>query len=257
MMVGRRTLIGALALPFVLAGCASPDRVVFVTMSEVGIGYDATAGTANIGFDRNEAVIGPDYPETGGIPPVYARLRSSGDLFSPGVDQLYATGKAARLATSGNGNCTAPTKEKSLSGNRRVAIFGTSTNVGLKIHLVRSAVPDSINFGYKRKEFSWVPLRSELGKDEKDSYPSLLARVKIGTNVTRDSSNVAYDIYQFMATGSAAENLACQPDIKEVFKNQALENVKKIPPAVVSEADGSQAGGSMAEGASPPAPLVQ
>lgn len=250
MLIGRGTLIGALAAPLFLAGCASSDRVVFVTMSEVGVGYDGTAGTANIGFDRNEAVIGPDYPETGGIPPVYARLRSSGDLFAPGVDQLYATGDAARLATTDNNNCTPPASDKPLTGERRVAIFGTSTNVGLKVHLVRSAVPDSINFGYKRKEFSWVPLRSELGKDEEDKYPSLLAGVKIGTDVSRDSSNVAYDIDQFIATGRAAENLACRKDVQKAFEKQALENIKKIPPAEVPGTGDSGA----APGTSPPAP---
>ena len=87
-----------MAVAAMLAGCAQTDRVTFVTASEVGIGADATLGNVNIGYDRNELVIGPVYPETGALPPVYAKLDSDLAIFNPRIQQIYAT--ARRPASS-------------------------------------------------------------------------------------------------------------------------------------------------------------
>jgi hypothetical protein len=185
-------------------GCATPDEVIFVTATEMGLGADATMGTVNIGYDRNEFVIGPAYPETGGLPPVYARLNSDLAVFNPRIRQIYATGEAARLATDAD---RSKPDGQPLSGDRRIMIFGTTTNFGLKVHFVGEA-PTSFNFGYKRKDFSVLPLQSDAPTPEHpDQYGSVIAGIalRVTTAQLADSGIAAS---QFIATGDAAENLA-------------------------------------------------
>src|SRR4029077_3534782 len=92
-----KSAIGLAACGFLLAGGAA-DRGLFVTNTNVGMGYDATAGSGHVGYDRQEAFIGPDYPNQKGLPPVAASLQSSLDWISPSVTQYYATGDAALIA---------------------------------------------------------------------------------------------------------------------------------------------------------------
>ena len=80
-----------------LLGCVDQERTVFVTATSVGIGADTASGTADVGYNRQEVVIGPAYPLSAGVPPIYAHLESNLALFSPHVRQLYATGHAAEL----------------------------------------------------------------------------------------------------------------------------------------------------------------
>jgi hypothetical protein len=243
MMLWRISALATCGFVALLSGCASPDRVVFVTTTELGVGLDGTTGVANIGYDRNEAVVGPDYPEEGALPPVYARLRSSGNLFQPGVSQIYATGDAAVLATAETSDTTGcgQSDRRKLSGKRRLAVFGTSTNFGLKVQFVQS-VPGSINFGYKRKELSWLPLNEDPPNDgTPDKYPSVIAGVGIGTNISQDKVGVSYGIDQFVATGDAADRLACKDEVREVFKKNAKEALDKARKnvLVIPEADTS------------------
>ncbi|WP_295583693.1 hypothetical protein [uncultured Lamprocystis sp.] len=197
-----------------LMGCASEERLVFVTSTSLDIGYDATSGAANIGYNREEAVIGPHYTESGRVPPVYARLASNGGFFKAKVSQIYGTGKAAVIATRSAGlDCVGGiADEEPYGGNRKVLIFGTTTNIGLHVRYVQGAAPESVSLGFKRKEFSWVPLnrRQPDGTHIADSYPSLLARVELDYNVAPGASDSEFDIGQFIATGQAAENLACK-----------------------------------------------
>lgn len=85
--------------------------------------------------------------------------------------------------------------------------FGTSTNTGLSIGTT-SDIPDSFVFGYKRKEFSLIPL-VKINNDNY-SYPSVLASIDTTGELDDSSSNVntALKTNQFFATGDAACNLA-------------------------------------------------
>ena len=206
-----------------LGACASPDRVVFVTATEIGIGADATIGNVNVGYDRNELVVGPDYPETGGVPPVYAKLESDLKVFNPTVKQLYATGDAALLATSTG---TSTTKTRALTGKRRLLVFGTATNIGLKVDFTAQQ-PTAINFGYKRKEFSHIPLREEEPTDGKpDEYASVLAGLALRTSSSQ-LPKTGLVISQFIATGHAADNLARRNEVRNLFRSEAEETLTR------------------------------
>jgi len=202
-----------------LTGCASEERLVFVTSTSLDVGYDATSGAANIGYNREEAVIGPHYTERGHVPPVYARLASNGGFFRAKVSQIYGTGKAAEIATRPTGaDCAESIADGApYEGRRKVFIFGTTTNIGLHVRFVQGAVPESVSLGFKRKEFSWVPLNrlQPDGTHLPDSYPSLLARVELDYNVAPGAKDSAFEIGQFIATGNAAENLACKEGGRE------------------------------------------
>jgi hypothetical protein len=193
MSIHARILTAAIIMQGLL-GCASEERLVFVTSTSLDVGYDATSGLANIGYNRDEAVIGPHYtesgPKSGRVPPVYARLASTGGFFNVKVSQIYGVGKAAVVATRAPGSSCLPSDEDGgpFEGERRVLVFGTTTNFGLQVRFVQSAVPESLSFGFKRKEFSWIPLNRRLepsGTHLPDSYPSLLARVELGYNVVQ------------------------------------------------------------------------
>ncbi|MCP5151484.1 MAG: hypothetical protein H6983_04080 [Ectothiorhodospiraceae bacterium] len=229
----RRLAPWLLTPALLLAGCASPDRVVFVTDTELGVGYDATVGNVNLGYDRNELVIGPAYPETGGVPPVFARLQSNASITNPRVKQLYATGDAARLVTD---HAAQAADTKPLSGTRRVMVFGTSTSVGLKANFASSAgpLPSAVNFGYKRQEYSLIPLRADPASGE-DVYGSAIAAIEIDATAGTPT-DTGFEIGQFFATGPAAEALARNPGVRALFAREAeaavaaVKSIPEVPP---------------------------
>lgn len=207
-----------MAVAAMLAGCAQTDRVTFVTASEVGIGADATLGNVNIGYDRNELVIGPVYPETGALPPVYAKLDSDLAIFNPRIQQIYATGEAARLVT----DPARPAREEPpLHGDRRLMVFGTTTNSGLKVQFTGQQ-PTSFNLGYKRKEFSVLPLRAQPTQQNPDSYGSVIAGISLRVR-SAVLAETGINASQFIATGDAAESLARQPSIRNLFASEASQ----------------------------------
>lgn len=212
-----RLLLMMVSLMTAFYGCASTSKVVFVTSTEIGMGADAKIGNVNIGYDRNELVVGPAYPETGAAPPVYARLESNLKVFSPEVKQLYATGHAAEIATEARNSTQA---RGGLYGTRKIMIFGTTTNLGLKVHFAGN-VPDSMNFGYKRKEMSVIPLKDkESTESAPDEYASVIAGLGLSTDATSFSGS-GVKLSQFIATGSAAENMARDESVSSLFKDAA------------------------------------
>lgn len=221
-----------------LLGCASEERLVFVTSTSIDVGYDATSGSANIGYNRDEAVIGPHYTKSGRVPPVYARLASTGGFFNVKVSQIYGVGKAAVAATRSPGSDCLQSDEDGgpFEGERRVLVFGTTTNFGLQVRFVQSAVPESVSFGFKRKEFSWIPLNGlePSGTHLPDSYPSLLARVELGYDVVQAPQDSTFEIGQFIATGKAADNLACRGETKELFQQGAANPTAVLPTTIDS-----------------------
>lgn len=212
-----------MAVAAMLAGCAQTDRVTFVTASEVGIGADATLGNVNIGYDRNELVIGPVYPATGALPPVYAKLDSDLAIFNPRIQQIYATGEAARLVT----DPARPAREEApLHGDRRLMVFGTTTNSGLKVQFTGQQ-PTSFNFGYKRKEFSVLPLlRDEPTEEDPDSYGSVIAGISMRVR-SAALPETGINASQFIATGDAADSLARQPSIHRLFASEATQSLAR------------------------------
>jgi hypothetical protein len=214
-----------------LAGCAQPDRVVFVTDTSLGINADRSPATVSVSYDRIEGYIAPRYAN-GVLPPVVASVNLGGSIFVPTISQTYATGLAAVRAVNPNCAPDAPNPSvatvdlcppTSLNAGGRVtdaklAFFGTSTTVGLKLGYSNDPYPDSFVLGYKRKEFSVLPLGS--GTDAKgnptDIYPSVLATIEANIN-TVGIQNASFDESQFFATGAAAETLASNPAVSKAF----------------------------------------
>lgn len=199
-----------------LAGCASnQENVLFVTSTELGVGFDSTTQAVNVGYDRNEFVTGPAFYTTGAIPNVAGSIRSNLSIFEPTVDQVYATGRAAALVTKQNQQSQQQTV--SMTGASRPMIFGTATNAGLKVAFLQGA-PSTLNFAYKRREMSIIPVRGS-DKDETGAYGSALASIKLGA-AAKTVDGTKMEIEQFFATGEAAENLASQANIQQGFRSK-------------------------------------
>lgn len=214
-------LLGAVAL--LLAGCDTPDRAIFVTSTAIGVNADTTTRVVNLGYDRTEGFIGPDYVNDGAAPSAVGYLQSNLEVFAPKIKQLYATGRAAELVTMDK----LPTEQEqtdALTGPRRILLFGTSSNVGFKLGFSSAAgLPDSVVLGYKRKEASIIPFTAQDPVNgTQDKYASVLASIDMDqTTETLPTSNLK--LTQFVATGMAARNLARDDKIRDLFHSQAAE----------------------------------
>lgn len=214
-------LIAALSA---LGGCASTDHVLFVTKTSIGIDFDSKPATASLAYDRIEGYVAPRYAN-GEIPPVVASVKSDGKIFNPAIRQVYATGDAAVIATGGK----ASGRSRPMQGARELMFFGTTTTTGIKVGFT-AALPDSFIFGFKRKEFSYIPLGTmKVGDKEYDVYPSVLASIDTAANASLDgkTGETSLTNSQFFATGRAARQLAATPAISDGFKSIAREAILK------------------------------
>lgn len=228
----RRTAFGAALIALALAGCGSNSQAVFVTSTDIGINADSATRSFNVGYDRVEAFVGPVYPDQGAAPAAFADLRSNLSPFSPKIRQVYATGQAAELVTipadAAIPNRLNPAQQPPpMSDERRVMVFGTSSTVGAKLGFAAtSVVPDSISFGYKRKEMSIIPLRSQDPKaPQQDHYAPVLASIDLDLS-SASLPETDMKVAQFVATGGAAVNLAAQPEFRTLFKDKASETMR-------------------------------
>lgn len=212
-----RTILSSLAA-LAACGCASTDKVLFVTSTSIGINVDNAPPTASIAYDRTEGFIGPRYPN-GGIPAVVASIKTGGSVFDPKIRQVYATGGAAMAATGDSRPDALP-----MEGSRddtRLVFFGTTTTLGLKASFSEKPIPDSVVIGYKRKEFSVIPIatRTVNGKTS-HVYPSVFGSID-STIESRSLDNTGLSVQQFFATGTAAEALAAS-EAGAVLKRVAI-----------------------------------
>ena len=211
-----------------LAGCATSDQVLFVTKSSIGIDVDSKPPGASIAYDRVEGYLGPRY-DNGAVPPVIASIQTDGSIFNPEIRQLYATGNAALNLT----NSRKPSSPDNLVGDKELMFFGTTTVLGFKVGFT-SSTPDSFTLGYKRKEFSVIPLGKVAMKDSQgnvlrdddnevimeDRYPAVLAVLDTRTKV-QTLEETSLRIGQFFATGKAAEEYANNSELKKQIQKQA------------------------------------
>lgn len=198
--------------------CANVDSVLFVTKTSLGVDFDTKPPTASIAYDRVEGYVGPRY-ENGAVPPVVARIQTDGRVFNTRVRQLYATGSAATLVAKPDG----PVGPAVLTGEKRLMFFGTTTTTGLKVTFT-GQYPDSFHLGYKRKEFSFIPLGSTIDSagNKVDIYPSVLAT--LDTTASADAGpSAGLLVGQFFTTGAAADLYAKDPVIQSIFKNAAAD----------------------------------
>lgn len=214
-------VLASLLASVALAGCASTDRVVFITKTSLGIDFDTKPPSASIAYDRVEGYTAPRYAN-GEIPPVVASIKSDGGIFTPKIRQIYATGDAAEIVISGEPQ---PGPPKRLQGTKELMFFGTSTTTGLKVTFT-TGLPDSVNFGYKRKEFSYIPLSTVgTGDAQHDVYPAILA--SIDTQATAGAeADTGLNNVQFFATGQAARLLAANPGVRSGFEREAAQSMQ-------------------------------
>ena len=213
-MLRHTQIVTLIAVGATVAACGTTERVNFVTTTSIGIQGDTRTADATIGYNRFEGVIGPAY-ETGALPPVAAALNSDLEIFNPSISQVYATGDAARLVTGGKGHDTAP----KLKGAKRVMVFGAGTTVGAKFGFGTSG-PESIVFGYKRIEFSSLPIGKKTSDaNGEDKYGSVLASIDL--DVDGDiATDKTLKLAQLFASGEAATELAKKPELQELFKGR-------------------------------------
>jgi len=236
------------ALCLTLMGCAGADSVLFVTTTTIGIDADTRPPHATIGYDRYEGYIGPAY-STGAVPPIFAKIESNLKIFNPEIRQLYATGDAARLVTQKTEPEQVDLDPKMFSGTGRVMLFGTGANIGLRVTFAGN-VPESLSLGYKRKEFSYIPLGSEedatevdpkdpTKKRKVDKYGSVLAVMDMGVK-TPSFSETGLSVTQFFATGDAARNLAARKFIRDRYALEAASAMATRPVTVVQSESGDR-----------------
>jgi hypothetical protein len=222
---------------FWLTGCDLTKTVLFVTDTKIAIDGDTKPPNVTIGYSRDETFVGPNFEgKTGGIPPVVGQLKSDLAPFNPQIEQLYATGQAAINVTRANAekesdsaaNCQSNVV-LALNETKKLVLFRAGANIGLKVMFSgdQGALPESVTFGYKRKELSLIPLTNVIDKAAStagnktapitDVYGSALAFITV--NVPRVSSLTNTQIYlsQFFATGCAADQLAERKDVREMF----------------------------------------
>jgi hypothetical protein len=254
--------LSSLSVALLVSGCSGPDGALFLTTTKIAIDGDTSEQAVSIGYDRFEGFIAPAY-ETGAVPPVLAKIDANLSLLEPRVKQFYATGNAAVLVTCGDTTAVKATAstvtkatnpqavetikcpetlERLRTGDRRTMVFGTGTVGGLKVSWISNS-PDSITFGYKRREFSWLPIIPEKkatpGQTSpsaatvttppltvaEEGYGSVLAAFDLD-NQTTTPQNTVLGIKQFFATGAAAEGLAQTTGMRDLVKAEFTDRAR-------------------------------
>ena len=196
-------------------GCTNVDSVLFATKTSLSVvEVDSKPASLTVAYDRVEGYVAPRY-SNGALPPVLASIESDGKIFGAGVRQVFATGAAAHSLALSQPEDSADNQESQqlLWGPtmpKKLAFFGTSTSTGLKVGFSGN-IPDSFVFGYKRKEFSLIPLGTTVnGELYEDFYPSVIASIDTSASAGEgtDGKEATLKNNQFFATGSAAINLA-------------------------------------------------
>lgn len=215
-------LIPALLATMALAGCASPTtHATFVTKTSLAlIDADTAPAGISIAYDRVEGYIGPRL-EDGSVLPVTGYIDTDGGILVRKIRQVYATGKAAEYVTAHTAANAAPAASAPAAPasapelpSRQVLFFGTGTNIGLKIGFeAGTVVPNSFNFGFRRKEISVIPV-------DRGTLPSVFASIDNSAAAHEAEGTkpaVEFGLNQFFATGPAAERLAQDPNIGGVI----------------------------------------
>lgn len=208
-------------MPMLLAGCSTTDAV-FVTKTSISvIDIDSTPASVSFAYDRVEGFFGPNY-ENGSAPSAVASIRTNGDIISPTIKQVYATGEAANIVVDENAKTYPPggdgkSDSDRLIGEKKPFMFGTSTTFGISLG-VTTSMP-TFTLGYKRKEASYIPLRKS--SDGEEIYTSVLASIDNSTVI--DDNGQKFENGQFFAIGEAAKRLATKQYIKDAFRKRAKD----------------------------------
>ena len=206
---------------FFLSGCTSPEQVLFVTKTNLGVDVEPKTTSLDIGFTRVEGYLAPRFKD-GVAPPVVATFKKD-DAFFPNVMQKYATGHAASMMAdktifldAANRNMAA----ERMSDDEDMMFVGTSTTIGLR-GAFEASIPE-FSFGYKRREFSLIPLYRKKKTDGsyQINYPSVVASLGAGV-IGKDKAVDGLEIEQFFAVGHPAEAYARTARFDEFISSKA------------------------------------
>lgn len=215
-----------LLAPLLLSGCANLHYASFVTKTSLAvIDMDSSPVEASVAFSRTEGYLGPRLPD-GTVYPVTGFVNAQGAALSRETQQVFAGGKAAVLVL---GKDLKSSEDKPSCSKTPPLLLATGTSVGLRVSFTENnMVPTSFNLGYRRKEQALVPV-------DKDCQPSVLAThdSDAQTRGAAAEPKIGFGIAQYFATGEAAEALAIDPAIQELFQR----NAKRAADAVEAFAD--------------------
>lgn len=253
----------------VLSGCdIGYSRMLFVTKTTAAIEVDTAPPTIQIGIGRLEGEFGPQFEDRKKIPTLASFRFQNDGFFAPFLGSAFTVGDAAlamaalyddetpstgsnkpkweqRLELIKEFNSSLilsaePKRKKNgkledagfmKSGEVRPIFFGTDTSLGLKVAWsgLTAQIPDTVRFGYVRKELAWVPITYKKVSDTEHvvGAASLLATVDSG--VTLDNSPGVNLMYlQYFATGDAATLLALQHVVRKAMFIRLDPNQQKL-----------------------------
>lgn len=229
-----------LLVVLLLSACASADRhAVFVTKTSLAVlDADTAPAAVSIAYDRTEAYAGPRF-SNGQVAPVAGSFETDGQIFARQIHQVYATGDAARYATTPP-QASLPAASPAASaadGSARIMVFGTSTSLGLKLGFADgTALPNSFTLGYRRKEASVIPVDAGM-------FPSVIGVLHNDTDALAAATASAagrpqpkLGLAQWFATGDAADALARRDDVRQAFADQAARAVDPVQAFRLGEA---------------------
>jgi hypothetical protein len=210
------------------SGCA--NRLVFVTHSSLGLdisGTEALPNKVSLSFERYEAAIVPR-KTNGEAHSVFGGMDSDLTWFhGHAINQTFATGEAAKLATEGEPGTLLETPKQ----DKAPLIFLTATTYGLNLSAGEQSMPPNLLVGYRREEATVIPI-----PDPAQEVRSVYADIHINSTgrvnpVTTNFSTLGgVRIRQSFATGAAAEGLAKTSTVRE-----KLAQAAGIDPKVVLE----------------------
>ena len=201
----------------VLSGCSK--NLYFGTSTSVGMDVSGTTkipSKVSFSFNRAEVAIIPTNSD-GNTHPVFASLDSEWTWFNGFmIKQIFATGKAADIASNKDKDTTTYTPTTKTS--KKSLIFTTGTKLGIDIEFGQTtSTPASLLIGYRRSEMTLIP--DVTSKKELDP---VFADISIMSVESSSPDGVSNDypqlggvrIKQRFATGIAAINAARHPEIK-------------------------------------------
>lgn len=237
-IMSRSLITGVLILGLVLSatGCGlGKENILFVTKTSLGVDIDSKPPTLDISYTRREGTLSPEYP-SGVLPQMASFATEVGVPVNLAVGQSIATGHAATLLAKYIGTpldpeltstsipiaeITSPDASR-IEGeieNGKRFFFGTDTAFGLRVTfgLETGGYPDSLSFGYKRKEMAFVPITEKSIKEgnvvrKTVGIPPLLATAGFDLQGKSGGGEVQY--VQFFATGHSASYLAAKKAIR-------------------------------------------
>ena len=235
-----------------LGGCNRASDTVFFTVTNAGLNFETTPPTVEIAVSRREGVIQPEF-EGGLHLPVVATMINSLGVGGGSVAATFIGGAAAEIAASEKKVederdlrsrnlgviCVSKTPSQFGSdnlmpgaGDTRPFIFGTSTTIGLTVGWsgMTASAPDSLRFGYNRKELAIASafmadgcpedIKSYFpeGMEKSISMPSFIATIDGGFSAAQPTGT-RLNVNQTFATGSAARLIANDPGVRTAVRN--------------------------------------